>query len=137
MKLISKGEQAQQAQQAQEADILPIAVNAQDIPLFTDAVQAGASCGSLDDARPFVIIPVTPLSWRSSSLPKVNLSINQGLREWMEFDIAIKNWIYTCLTAFLQMGNEWACPVPDQYIEDMGIEVVVFTRDGDKVNVMA
>jgi hypothetical protein len=129
MKLISKGEQAQ------HAEILPIAVNAIDIPLFTDAVQARASLH--DDARPFIIIPVTPLSWRSSNLPKVNLSINQGLREWMDFDLAIKNWIYTCLTAFLQMGNEWACPVPDQYIEDMGIDVVVFTRDGDKVNVMA
>ena len=129
MKLISKGEQAQQA------EILPIAVNATDILNYSDAV-AGAS-SSEADARPFVIIPVTPLSWRSSNLPKVNLSINQGIREWMDFDMAIKNWVYTCLTAFLQMGNEWACPVPDQYIEDMGIEVIVFTRDGDKVNVMA
>jgi len=128
MKLITKGEQSQQA------TLSPIAVIANDILLTTDA-QAGPSSVQ-DDYRPFVIHAVTPLSWKSANLPKVNLSINQDLREWMDFDLAIKNWVYTCLTAFLQMGKEWTCPVPDQYIEDMGVNEIIFTRDGDKINVM-
>jgi hypothetical protein len=73
------------------------------------------------------------LSWKSSNLPIKKLSINATIRQWMDFNPTIRNWVNTSLTSFLHTSNvlSWACPVPDQFMEELGVSEIHFLRITD------
>jgi hypothetical protein len=77
--------------------------------------------------------PILPLSWKSSNLPIKKLSINATIRQWMDFSPTVRNWVNTSLTSFLHTSNvlSWACPVPDQFLEDLGVSEIHFLRITD------
>lgn len=72
---------------------------------------------------------ITPLSWKSSNLLQgTGISINAGIKAWMEYDTGFSNWINTSLTNFIRLESikPWFVPVPDQWREEMGIDEIVF-----------
>ena len=78
---------------------------------------------------------ITPLTWKAAGLGIKTIKINSGIKQWMDHDTGIRNWVNSCITAFqaMPMVLTWSAPVPDQYVEDMGVSEIVLHRVGDDV----
>ncbi len=76
-------------------------------------------------------VPAPVLTWEQSNLPFKTVTINKGIRDWMDYDPGIAMWVHCCLTAFAVLPNVlvWECPVPDQWIELMGVKRIYFSNE--------
>jgi|GEM_PF-4075440 len=110
--------------------VAPVLVNPISQPTIQQPDDGGERTTSNVDSSPisFTFQPITPLSWKLANLGIAKLSINATIRDWMDHDTAIRNWVHTCLTAFTQLPNvfTWSCPIPDQWIDEMGGSEIIF-----------
>ncbi len=125
MKLISKAA----IPMVSTAPVPVIAVEEKPEEQGTSYSEVRAGGGNLDISSG----PILPLSWKASNLPIKKLSINATIRQWMDFSPTVRNWVNTSLTSFLHTSNvlSWACPVPDQFMEDLGVSEIHFLRITD------
>jgi len=94
------------------------------------ATQVNVSDHQPDQETPAVTISsITLLSWKAANLPIRKTSINDQIKKWMDHDVSIRNYIHTAITCFsITSLEEWKCPLPDQWINDMGSGYVTFEK---------
>lgn len=84
------------------------------------------------------IVWALPLSWKLSNLPRPEVRMHQGIRDWTKYSTAFSNWLYTCLSVFVSLQqDELTVAVPDQFIDDLDVRQVMFEneyrKEGDVV----
>ena len=79
------------------------------------------------------VVWALPLTWKLSNLPKPDISMNDGIRAWVNYSTAFSNWLYTCLTVFVSLDqDDITLHIPDQFIADLDVRVIVMVREYDK-----
>lgn len=83
----------------------------------------------------FTVCPTTAFTWKESNLSGLTkeVSINQGIKDWMKADASFKNFVMTCLVSHISLNPLDAIeyPLPDQYREDIGMVITIETFAGD------
>ena len=74
-----------------------------------------------------------PLSWKLSGMVRPDLRMSAGVKAWVKYSTLFSNWLYTSVTAFLAADiDELTIPVPDQFIDDMDVTTLTFSREYEK-----
>jgi hypothetical protein len=76
------------------------------------------------------------LEWTSHPLPAPIKGIvyNKGIEQWMSYSTDFANWVRTCIIQHMTLDSikETRCPVPDRFIEDLGVKyITIETFHGD------
>ena len=83
--------------------------------------------------KPTPVIWALPLSWKLSNLPKPEIKMHQGVKDWCSYSTAFSNWLFTCLTVFVCIAtDEMVVPVPDQFITDLDVKELTLSRTYSK-----
>lgn len=126
---------------AEEIAQHPEWIRENEIPFLTIECHGQPTQGAVDlvASKPsFIINATTRLSWKHANI-NIKCSINEAIQAWIDFDEGFRNWIFTCLTSFVatDMLLTWAAPVPDQWIEELGVNEIFFHREYDgKIHIM-
>ncbi|HEY3387498.1 MAG TPA: hypothetical protein VGK46_13365 [Saprospiraceae bacterium] len=84
------------------------------------------------EAGPQVLWSI-PLSWKLSGLPRPDVRMNQDIRDWCNYSTLFSNWLYSALSVFVSIAQEeLTIPVPDQFIDDLDVTTLTFTREYGK-----
>lgn len=81
------------------------------------------------EASPQVLWSI-PLSWKLAGLPRPEIRMNQDIRDWCNYSTLFSNWLYSALSVFVSIAQEeLTIPIPDQFIDDMEVTTLTFTRE--------
>ena len=76
------------------------------------------------------IVWALPLTWKLAGLPRPDIRMNQGVKEWVKYSTAFSNWLYTALSVFVSLTIEdLSIPVPDQFIDDVDVTILTLSRE--------
>lgn len=76
------------------------------------------------------IVWALPLTWKLAGLPRHDVRMNQGVKEWVKYSTAFSNWLYTALSVFVSLSaEELTIPIPDQFIDEPDVTTLTLSRE--------